>query len=74
MCMQCHKLFAHIVDYLVRDTRQIQDLACQNSLSKVDDASEASGHKDTKLSNHAAHPIDELRSLANQQIPRTMKR
>ena len=22
--MQCHKMFAHIVDYLVRDIRQIQ--------------------------------------------------
>ena len=52
--MQCHELFAHVVDHIVRDIRQIQNFASQYVLGKTDDPSEASRDIYTKFGDHSA--------------------
>ena len=52
--MQCHKVFAEVMDHVVRDIRQIQNFAAEYALGKTDDPSETSRDINTKLGDHSA--------------------
>lgn len=52
--MQCHEMFAEIVDHFVRDVRQFQNRASQCVLGKSNAPSKTSRNIHTKFSDHSA--------------------
>jgi len=72
--MQCHEMFAEIMDHVVRDIRQIQNFASEYVLGKTDVPSEASRDTRTKFSDHSTSTIYKWGVLPNQEAPRAVDR
>ena len=71
--MKGHQMFAEVMKHLVCDIGQLQDLASQDIFGKTDDPGETPGDLNTELGDHASKAVNQLSTLADQQITRTME-